>query len=143
MQGPFPDPGGIAGFTGARMGHEMSVTRCWLLPFDTLAPATARARVADMLGRGADDAELVVSELVSNAIRHAHAPVELAVRASSARVRLEVIATHRPGDPTPVERGQGDGSGGAGLRLVAACSEAWSWELVGARLTVRADITLS
>ena len=121
----------------------MSVTRRWLLPCDTLAPASARARVAAVLGLGSDDAALVVSELVSNAIRHAQAPVELAVTASPTRVRLEVTATHRPGDPTPVERGQADGGGGAGLRLVAACTEAWHWELVGARLTVRADIALS
>ena len=143
MQGSLPDPGGIAGFARARMIHVMPVTRRWLLPFDTLAPATARARVVTAAGHPLDDGELVASELVGNAIRHAHPPVELEVTVSATRLRIAVSATHRSGDPTPLERSAADGHGGAGLRLVRACTEAWSWELVGARLTVCADIALS
>ena len=119
----------------------MPVTRRWLLPFDTLAPSTARARLAAVLGPGADDAALVASELVSNAVRHAHPPIELEVTTAPTGVRIAVTALHLPGEPTPAERTQADGTGGAGLRLVRACADVWAWELVGARLTVRADLT--
>ena len=121
----------------------MSVTRRWLLTFDTLAPASARARVLAAVGRRFDDAELVASELVGNAIRHGHPPVELEVTVSATQLHIAVSSTHGPGDPTPVERAHGDGTGGAGLRLVAACTTAWAWELTGARLTVRAEVPIT
>ena len=119
----------------------MPVTRRWLLPFDSLAPAAARARVAGVRGH-TDDAELVASELVGNAVRHGHPPIELELTATDTLLRLAVTATHHPGDTIPVARAHPDGSGGAGLRIVEACAQAWSWELLGARLTVRADVRL-
>ena len=126
------------------MGHDMTVTRRWLLPFDTLAPSIARAHAhAAAGGPRSDDAVLVVSELVGNAIRHAHAPIELELSASPSHLRIAVTATHHPGEPTPAERDQPDGAGGAGLRLVQACTDRWGWDLAGLRLTVHAEIALS
>lgn len=121
----------------------MTVTRRWLLPFETLAPSLARDHVAALVGERADDAALVVSELVGNAIRHAHPPVELQLSMSSTHLRIEVTASHHPGDPTPVERAVLDATGGAGLRLVRASADAWDWELIGRRLTVHADLSIS
>ena len=121
----------------------MPVTRRWLLPFDTLAPSIAREHVSALVGGPFDDAALIASELVSNAIRHAHPPVELELSAASTHLRIAVTATHHPGEPTPAQREESDVSGGAGLRLVQACAEAWAWELAGLRLTVHADIPIS
>jgi anti-sigma regulatory factor (Ser/Thr protein kinase) len=58
------------------------------------APAEARALVLDALGDGpeqlVDAARLVVSELVTTAVRHGSRRVVVAVRRGEGRVRLEV-----------------------------------------------------
>jgi len=125
------------------MGHVMSVPelRRWLLPFDTRAPGLARARVTACLGPdGPDDAVLVVSELVGNAIRHAHPPLVLGIGIDAAAVRIEVTASHRPDEPIPQRREASDAAGGSGLRIVDACAPDWDWMLDGARLAVRARV---
>lgn len=64
---------------------------------------------------------LVVSELVTNAQRHARGRWQLRVQAEPHRVRIEVT------DPVPLpprwRPGNLDGSGGWGLRIVEQCSD--------------------
>ncbi|MEV5434731.1 SpoIIE family protein phosphatase [Streptomyces sp. NPDC052682] len=115
------------------------------LPGSSLAPGSARALVRAALtewtglglpgtehvtDRLADDALLVVSELVTNAVVHAGTAVELTCRleASTGALVVEVHDQHpsrapRGGEPgTPSEPPP---EYGRGLRLVATLSEAW------------------
>lgn len=87
----------------------------------TQSPAAARAAAADMvtalhLEPIGDDLALVVSELVTNAVRHAAPPVRLELQADAHRVTV-AVADGSPG--RPVSRvADDDAEGGRGLRLV-------------------------
>jgi CheY-like chemotaxis protein len=75
----------------------------------------------------ADDALIVVSELVTNAIKHAHSACELRVSASETSLRIEVT-DEGPGTPDP--RGpSSDAENGRGLYLIAGLTTAWGVEL--------------
>jgi serine/threonine-protein kinase RsbW len=105
------------------------------LPLDDRAPRAARTVLQGLRGRIASavlaDAELVVSELVTNAVRHSGVSdggvIALCVELTRTSVRLEVadpgcgsvIAPRAP----DLERG-----GGFGLRVVRALSERWGLE---------------
>jgi anti-sigma regulatory factor (Ser/Thr protein kinase) len=76
-----------------------------------------------------DDIELVVAELVSNAIRHAPPPYEVELSESGGVIRGEV------GDGSPIgptRNTHPDEGGGFGLGIVAACTARWGVDLVGA-----------
>jgi anti-sigma regulatory factor (Ser/Thr protein kinase) len=84
----------------------------------------------------ATDAELLVSELVTNAVNatagHQQAAVLLRLSSDSARVLVEVWDPD-PQPPAPKDLGE-DGTpdpqeGGRGLCLVAALSARWNWYL--------------
>jgi anti-anti-sigma regulatory factor len=118
-----------------------------------LAPApgsvtVARTSVTDAcdawrLERLVDDAELVVTELVSNAVRHAYGDIELTVLVSNRFLHVSV----RDGSPTAPRRVLPDpetGEGGRGLLLLDAVASGWgsrplpSGKIVWATLRVRA-----
>lgn len=96
---------------------------------DLEAPGIARQFVAEALRRwghdGAvlDDAQVVLSELATNAILHARSSFAVAVRAEGPVVRISVR------DASPVAPTVRDGgpmaSSGRGLHLVAALSSDW------------------
>ena len=86
-----------------------------------------------------DDAELVVSELVTNALVHGAGYCELRAALSDAALRLQVI-DEGIGMPDPRTAGQGD-EHGRGLLLVSALCEAWGVEaLPGGGKVVWAEI---
>ncbi|GAB2752239.1 SpoIIE family protein phosphatase [Streptomyces bullii] len=113
------------------------------LPGSSLAPGSARALVrtalADWIGLGlpgtehftdrlADDATLVVSELVTNAVVHAGTDVELTCYLEDTGAVVVEVRDHHPsraprgGEPeTAFEAPEY----GRGLRLVATLAEAW------------------
>lgn len=70
-----------------------------------------------------DDAKLVVSELVSNAIMHARSTSEVRLRRGQGLVRIEVI-DHVPAPPQPRDLSH-TALGGRGLLLIASLSRAW------------------
>jgi hypothetical protein len=81
--------------------------------------------VVDGSGVHRGDAELVATELLSNAIRHAHSTADLAVTVGRDTVRFAV--TDRSVEP-PAVASHPDAAGGFGLRLVASVSTRWGWD---------------
>ena len=97
------------------------------------APAAARAAVSDWLtGRISDDvlddARLLLSELVTNSVRHGHltidATVGISARLAHDTLRFEVRDPGRDGTITPRTANPIEG-GGYGLQLVATVAARW------------------
>jgi hypothetical protein len=85
-----------------------------------------------------DDAALVVTELVANAVLHAGGPVQLLVTFAGTGLRLAVS----DGSPAPpVERSYGTGaSTGRGLALVSHIAQRWGVDRTDAGKTVWAEL---
>jgi anti-sigma regulatory factor (Ser/Thr protein kinase) len=87
-----------------------------------------------------DDATLLVSELVTNAILHARTPIELVVRKVKASVRVEVFdegsGTARPMYPDV------EAAAGRGLGLVQAVAHRWGVDEAEVGKTVWFEIAL-
>jgi PAS domain S-box-containing protein len=99
----------------------------WDLPADPAVVADTRAYAACQLARWgleeiADTTELLVSELVTNAIRHAHGPIQL-------RMILDGVLTSEVFDGSSsapqLRRADRYDEGGRGLMLVAQLAERW------------------
>ena len=127
------DGDGDGAFAGSRVGggHPVAV----LLPLDARAPGAARI-VVDGLRRSVapavvEDAQLVVSELVSNSVRHSGAPddgvLELCVGVTETLVCVEVADPGCGGVVAP-RAPDFEGGGGFGLPLVRALAERWGLE---------------
>lgn len=102
-----------------------------MLPADAASAGVARRCVRAWLQEwGWDAAEevatLLVSELVTNALLHAHTDISLRVQANRRRLRVEV----RDGNPRLPEmrRYARSASTGRGLRLVDELAERWGVE---------------
>jgi anti-sigma regulatory factor (Ser/Thr protein kinase) len=92
------------------------------LPADDQAPGRARALVRRLEGHctaeAMTDLELVVSELVTNAVMHGRGRIEVLLQpVRGGRVRGHVADE---GDRTVAVRPRADDTGGMGLRLVDA-----------------------
>ncbi|WP_369261394.1 ATP-binding protein [Streptomyces sp. R35] len=107
------------------------------LPHDRLAPRIARVTLRAVLaGHGltqlTDTAELLTSELVTNAYRHSTGPATLRLRAlGGVRLRLSVWDAN-PHIPPPFDKRPGplhpvpaEADGGRGLFLVCHYADAW------------------
>ncbi len=99
---------------------------------DELAPRQARREVEALrsdLGRSVlDTTQLLVTELVTNSVRHAGADaVDLAVSVDPSRVRVEVTNPGAPFEPRPREEAE-EPNPGWGLFLVDELSDAWGVE---------------
>jgi anti-sigma regulatory factor (Ser/Thr protein kinase) len=132
-----------APFAGMQVGHAPAQhgAMCVLGPrAESVKAARDFARSA-LSGWGmpelTDVAELVVSELVTNALRHGMASAA-AVRADQP-VRLKLLAqsplamcmVSDPGSEIPVRRDSGLAAEcGRGLQVVEACSVRWGWHLL-------------
>jgi anti-sigma regulatory factor (Ser/Thr protein kinase) len=112
--------------------HARASLQCWRMSAETI-----------------DTAELLVSELVTNAVKFANPALEGAGRHLLSRLGvIDVAVRYRPGwilievtdsDPRPPVAAGADleAEGGRGLLLVEALSEQWSWTLLpGGRKTV-------
>ena len=101
------------------------------LPAEPEAPARARrlVRCLDARSELAENLELLVTELVTNSVRHAGvAPdgwVELELRADDDGVRVEVIDPGRGFDPASVSGGPSVRGSGWGLVLVERIARRW------------------
>lgn len=75
-----------------------------------------------------DDAQLVVTELVNNAVMHAHGKCELRISVTPLSLRVEV-SDHGAGTPDPLPQSL-TRNHGRGLHLVDALTAAWGFEAV-------------
>lgn len=113
------------------------------------AAATARYTVTDGLGnevsqRAIEDVLLVISELVTNAVRHAGADtagetIEVTVRSSGEAIRIEVV-DFAPATEPRLRRD--DDPGGMGLVVVSGLCPQWGTEQRDGRKTVWAEYPL-
>ena len=117
----------------------------WRLPLDPAEVGRARAVVREQLhdwglARLVNSAELMVSELVTNAVRHSHSrPVELRL------VRGDTLLCEVDDDdhdlPTLLNAGPGDDVG-RGLRVVSTLAREWGTSRTSAGKTVWFELTL-
>jgi anti-sigma regulatory factor (Ser/Thr protein kinase) len=123
--------------TTAAAGHDQAIARIFkmaLAPTDT-APARARAELAAWLaqerqaGTLVDMARLLVSELVTNCIRHAQIapdqPLRLTASLRATTLRLELRDTGTRGTVSRRPPRTENNAGGFGLDLVDQLSRAW------------------
>ncbi|MFJ7337974.1 SpoIIE family protein phosphatase [Streptomyces sp. NPDC101116] len=117
----------------------------WAVPSDPSAVAQTRKDVVAQLERwGLSDAvfvtELVVSELVTNAIRHAEPPVQLRLIHDSTLI----CEVSDGGSTAPhLRRARTYDEGGRGLLLVAQLTERWGTRQSGTGKTIWAEQNLS
>jgi anti-sigma regulatory factor (Ser/Thr protein kinase) len=102
------------------------------LPLGNAAPAAARKAMRHMLiawqltdPDWLDDAELVVSELVTNAVRFGGGCIELSMQSHEGRV---ILRAADGSSVVPRDRGPGAEGRGYGIRLIESCGEAWGVE---------------
>jgi len=105
------------------------------------APRAARRRVRDLVPAARiDDATLLASELVTNAVKYGpeEGPIRLIVSQDDTRTRFTV---HDLGlGPLPEMRAEGDPApGGHGLRLVDALADRWGVERGSTRVWFELD----
>jgi DNA-binding NarL/FixJ family response regulator len=110
---------------GATQAHEEAEVD---LPHDVIAARHARAVVRDLLQHWGfhdlvEDAVLVASELVTNAVEHTHSSCAMVVNRSGGGVRIEVC-DDGGGSPDP-QPPSTTAEGGRGLMIVSALARAW------------------
>ncbi|BFO18066.1 hypothetical protein SHKM778_44540 [Streptomyces sp. KM77-8] len=126
LPAPARPPGVMAG-----SAVESFVGGPWALPWSPTACSSARSVIRDVLGRwDLDDlvptAELLASELVSNALRHASGPLRLTLERVSG---LRCLVSDGSADlPRPADAGPDD-EGGRGLLLVDMLAARWGCEV--------------
>jgi len=102
------------------------------------APGLSRSRLVPMkqvLGIRYDDVVLVVSELVSNSVRHGSSQgIEVKVSARDGHIRVEVT-DDGPGFAVDAPRGEG-----LGLTIVERLAERWGMQKGSQRFTVWAEL---
>ncbi|MEW1637015.1 ATP-binding protein [Streptomyces sp. NPDC093801] len=130
------------------MEQRGPVNRNWLLVLDGITDPVSRSRdftrramtawnwpLATPEGRrSAEDALLLVSEVVANACRHGGGPGALVLDCTGDRLRIEVtdLSPEPPVPPGfPVRSGAGGAApgrpGGYGLLIVDRLARAWGW----------------
>jgi anti-sigma regulatory factor (Ser/Thr protein kinase) len=103
-------------------------TTVWEFPVDPEAAGAARERTAHTLAewgldREADTTEIIVSELVTNALRHATGPIELRLTRHDHTLSCEV--SDGSGTFPQLQRARLEDEGGRGLFMVAQLCRRW------------------
>ncbi|MFD9322828.1 ATP-binding protein [Streptomyces sp. NPDC060053] len=139
-QGADASDGSRAETTVALDGKDGCIARARRLTGDFLRRVQSRHGLA-VSARAMDLSQLVVSELVTNALRYAPGPVLLQLRIAGAAVEIvvwdsdPVLPVPRPPDPTRV--------GQHGLEIVRAVAEGFdvAQEPVGKRIVARLGLS--
>ena len=107
------------------------------VPATPRAPSFARAALTDAISEPAleariDDARLVISEVMANAVMHGARggwdDVRLAIESDGGRLYAEVEQTLPALDVRPSDPLSGEGGRGYGLRIVEALADGWGVE---------------
>jgi anti-sigma regulatory factor (Ser/Thr protein kinase) len=112
---------------------------------DAIAPSAARTAVTEACRRWhltelIETTALLVSELVTNAVRHARPPISLKIsQPRPGRLHVEV-ADHSPDPPRPNRHPDATSTGGRGLLIVDALATAWGYRRDGTGKTVWFDL---
>ena len=100
-----------------------------MLPAQVLSPAARGAVWEAMTAAGLevilDDAVLLVSELVTNAVVHAGTQIELRVEIGPGSVLVEVIDYRPRALPALLSKPDGDREAGRGILLLDAVAKEW------------------
>lgn len=102
-------------------------------PADLATVSAARrlaAEAAHALGSDPDTAALLVSELASNAVRHAHSDYTLTLDTHGDRLRV-TVTDHSTDLPAPPTLQPAEAVGGRGMWLVDTMSAEWGIDLTG------------
>jgi len=118
----------------------MPVSFSWDLPADSTAPGQGRWHLRELLSNDTEalDAELVVTELITNAWRHGSGPITLRVELREDCVFLEVCSESQ--DSPRIDKDPSD-SGGRGLLMIEGLTRMWGFEHRGGLLCVWAEIS--
>ena len=117
----------------------------WDLDADTSLVADARHRIGELLTSwGCDaliaDAQLVVTELLTNSILHAESACRVTLELSPEGLRIEVTDRDpSPPEPQPFDR---EREGGRGLLIVGTLASAWGIEQREGGKTVWAELAV-
>ncbi|NAZ88206.1 SpoIIE family protein phosphatase, partial [Kineococcus indalonis] len=129
-------------------GPTAQLEEAWLpLPGDVRAVAQARAFLRTALSAWdadalLDEAELVLSELVTNALVHTDAPGAVLLRYDRGARRL-TVNVHDRSTRHPLERHAGpEALGGRGLGIVQAVADSWGVSVAGDGKTVWAELAV-
>lgn len=133
LTGLFLGTGGRESVRPPGNGYAVNMQIMAPLDADPATVAAARRIVGDHLwGWGmqsvVEDAELVTSELVTNALRHGTRPVELRLSALPGRVRISVLDTNTADVPHRVTAA-GLEPGGRGLMLIEQLCVDWGHDV--------------
>lgn len=115
------------------------------LGYDGLAVRAARVELRDWLQDTPcrpdcpERVELVVSELVTNALLHTQTPADLRATVTDDAIHIEV---HDRASAPPHKRETEGAGGGFGLRIVDAIAVDWGWRATPDGKVVWADIAL-
>ncbi|MFG2131004.1 ATP-binding protein [Streptomyces sp. NPDC048751] len=71
-------------------------------------------------------AELLATELITNAVQHTKGPAAIRLHATHDTLRIGVWDSD-PNPPRPAQDSTPDSEGGRGLTLVLTCADAWGW----------------
>lgn len=144
MDAPLAISGGVSASVRSRRGASRSGDRrvTTVLPASAAAARLAREVAREVVG-GPEDPRiaLVVTELVTNAVRHADATPELTLRARDGAVRIEVF-DRGPGHPE-LAAPDATATSGRGLTLVDAMADAWGVEHAESGKVVWAELELN
>lgn len=127
----------------SREGGRVSVAYTWHLPADSTAPAQGRWHVRGLSSSDVDaiDAELVVSELITNAWKHGSGAgdITLQVEVRDDCLHIDVCGiTH--GTPLIDDVDSGIDASGRGLLLIEELASRWGYERRGDVMCVWADV---
>ena len=127
-------------------GNRLSVTFTWTLPHDSRAPAQGRWHLRELASNAieAADAELVVTELITNAWKHGYGEITLRVEVAEEVMHIEVCSASDD-DPRATTLGGASEDAveadGRGLLLIEGLAKRWGFDRRGSVVCVWADVS--